>query len=82
MSGSPVWIGSHKPSKAASSSSGVPQSSSPARAFGDSNTATWLNMSPPRSGYCTKWHPGPTYSTTSVSDTLFSRTISMGTAPR
>ena len=49
----------HVPSKAASSSSGVPQSSAPALAFGDSNTATWLNISPCRRGYCTKWQPAP-----------------------
>ena len=59
ISGMPWRTVSQVPSKAASSSSGVPQSSWPARAFGDSNTATWLNISPPRSGYCTKWHRGP-----------------------
>ena len=44
---------------AASSSSGVPQSCSPLRALADSKTATWLNISPPRSGYWTKWQRGP-----------------------
>ena len=59
MSGSPLRTFSVVRANAASSSSGVPQSSSPALALGDSKTATWLNMSPPRSGYCTKWQRGP-----------------------
>lgn len=28
-------------------------------ALADSKTATWLNISPECSGYCTKWHSGP-----------------------
>ncbi len=60
ISGMPLRTVSQVRSKAASSSSGVPQSSCPASAFGDSNTATWLNISPPRSAYWTKWQRGPT----------------------
>ena len=50
ISGRPFWIGEHLPSKPASSSSGVPQSSMPAQALGDSKTATWLNISPATQG--------------------------------
>jgi hypothetical protein len=40
ISGRPFWIGAQVPAKARSSSSGVPQSCSPASALGDSKTAT------------------------------------------
>jgi hypothetical protein len=59
MCGMPCCTWTQIAAKASSSSSG-PQSFSRASALGDSKTATWLNISPPRRGYRTKWQRGPT----------------------